>query len=342
MTTTLRKTFALLLCLCMCLSLVPAAYAEEGAFGEEEAFSFEEPAFGEEPVEEEPAFSEEPFSEEPFAEEPAFSEEPAEELPAEEESIEEEPAEQEPAEEPAEEPESEAEPAEEPAFEAEEGEEFDASASGTWGSLSWSLDADGKLTITGNGKMNDFGSNAPNAWLAYKTDIKSVVIDSGVTSIGSHAFEYCSSLTSVTIPNSVTLIQGGVFAGCFSLTDVYYTGTQAQWDAIDIEEGNEPLMSATLHVTPQILPTPTLVSAAASGSNIVFGWNAVDGAAGYRVYRKYAGVNWTVLCDVTGTSYTDTNVTKGVLYTYTVRCLSADGKTCVSGFDATGKSARVG
>ena len=89
------------------------------------------------------------------------------------------------------------------------------------------------------------------------------------------------------------------------------------------------------------LATPTLVSASASGNGIVFKWNAVSGAVKYRVYRKYAGVNWTAVANVAATGYTDTNVTRGTVYTYTVRCLSADGQTCVSGFDAAGKSAFV-
>ena len=41
-----------------------------------------------------------------------------------------------------------------------------------------------------------------------------------VTSIGNHAFRYCSGLTSITIPNSVTSIGEGAFKGCDGLTSI--------------------------------------------------------------------------------------------------------------------------
>ena len=63
------------------------------------------------------------------------------------------------------------------------------------------------------------------------SSLGSVDIPGSVTSIGNYAFDYCSSLTAITIPNSVTSIGNSAFANCTSLSDVYYSGTQEQWDA---------------------------------------------------------------------------------------------------------------
>ncbi len=101
-------------------------------------------------------------------------------------------------------------------------------ASGTCGAnLTWTLDSDGKLTISGTGKMEDYTYgkdlyDAPSPWLDYteRNAIKTIVIRDGATSIGDGAFYDCSSLTSVTIPDSVTSIGDGAFYWCSSLTSV--------------------------------------------------------------------------------------------------------------------------
>ena len=80
--------------------------------------------------------------------------------------------------------------------------------------------------------------------------LTSVTIGNGVTSIGERAFDDCDSLISVTIPDSVTSI--GYYA-FFSynrprIGNVYYTGTQEQWNKIAINEyGNDDLLNATIH-----------------------------------------------------------------------------------------------
>ena len=86
--------------------------------------------------------------------------------------------------------------------------------------LTWTLDADGKLTISGTGAMKDYNA-AENLSPAYmNSDVKKVVIEDGVTSIGDYAFRGCSSLTSITLPDSVTSIGDCAFVFCVGLSSI--------------------------------------------------------------------------------------------------------------------------
>ena len=87
--------------------------------------------------------------------------------------------------------------------------------------VTWSLDDNGTLTISGSGKIEDYRSDIDQPWYSNRSDITSVVIEPGVTSIGSLAIYKCSNLTSITIPNSVTSIVNLAFWDCDSLTIVY-------------------------------------------------------------------------------------------------------------------------
>ena len=64
--------------------------------------------------------------------------------------------------------------------------------------------------------VTSIGSSA----FEYCSSLTSVTIPNSVTSIGSSAFFYCSSLTSITIPNSVMSIGSSAFSDCRSLTSV--------------------------------------------------------------------------------------------------------------------------
>ena len=99
--------------------------------------------------------------------------------------------------------------------------EFALNTSGTCGpNLTWTLQ-DSVLTISGTGTMYDFGSESAKApWRIGERPISSVIIDSGVTSIGNFAFYDCDSLTSVEIPNSVTSIGDGSFEKCGELSSI--------------------------------------------------------------------------------------------------------------------------
>ena len=82
----------------------------------------------------------------------------------------------------------------------------------------------------------------------YCTSLTSIEIPNSVTTIDNYAFDQCTSLTSITIPDSVTSIGWGAFSGCENLTDVYYSGTEAQWNSISIgNNNNQALTNATIH-----------------------------------------------------------------------------------------------
>ena len=77
--------------------------------------------------------------------------------------------------------------------------------------------------------------------------LSSIVIPDSVTSIGNSSFSYCTSLRSIVIPDSVTSIGTHAFKECYSLSDVYYIGSEEQWNAISIDFYNDELKNATIH-----------------------------------------------------------------------------------------------
>ena len=132
--------------------------------------------------------------------------------------------------------------------------------------VTWTLTADGTLTISGTGAMTDYTYDSRSPWYSCRTYIKRVVMQQGVTSIGDLAFWDCSGLTSVTIPDGVTSIGGDAFRGCAaltsvtipgsvtnvgqsafwacsSLTDIYYGGYGTDWQKLNVSIPT----SATVH-----------------------------------------------------------------------------------------------
>lgn len=131
-------------------------------------------------------------------------------------------------------------------------------AHGTCGTnLTWYLYENDELEISGTGAMSWSENIAP--WYDYRNVIKTVVIDEGVTSIGSKAFYNCTLVESVVLPDSVKRIESSAFQDCSILTqvylprelnyisgrsfsecsleEVYYPGTIADWLSIEFNGG---------------------------------------------------------------------------------------------------------
>ena len=92
--------------------------------------------------------------------------------------------------------------------------------SGTCGeNLTWVLDDEGTLTISGTGEMTNWGWGGAS-WYTDSDSIQTVVIEEGITHIGDTAFWRCSNLENVTIPDSVTSIGDYAFQSCVSLAEI--------------------------------------------------------------------------------------------------------------------------
>jgi len=94
--------------------------------------------------------------------------------------------------------------------------------SGTIGTnLSWEYE-DGKLTISGIGTMHELHMTG-YPWAQYRDNLKTVIIEDGITTIGQSAFETNGgypALTTVSIGRDVTHIGAAAFANCAAITKI--------------------------------------------------------------------------------------------------------------------------
>ncbi|MCD7772720.1 MAG: leucine-rich repeat protein [Ruminococcus sp.] len=120
----------------------------------------------------------------------------------------------------------------------------DVVASGSCGdNATWVLKTDGSLTISGTGAVTSY-----SGWSSYTSQVTSVVVEEGITSLcervcqtmsnltsvslpstlttmGNYIFRNCTSLESVVIPDSVTSLGTNTFTGCSSLKNVTLPAT---------------------------------------------------------------------------------------------------------------------
>ena len=158
------------------------------------------------------------------------------------------------------------------------------------------------------------------------TSLTSVTIPDSVTSIGNDAFSHCTSLTSVTIPDSVTSIDDYAFYGCTSLSDVYYAGTEEEWNNISIGHGNINLTNARRHYSVTdptnhwngTFKDPTCTEAGIKNGSCSCGYSVNETVAA--TGHKSGGwiTDKTPTCTATGTKHKECTVCKEVLETGTI------------------------
>lgn len=134
-----------------------------------------------------------------------------------------------------------------------------AATSGTCGdNLTWTLDSNGLLTISGTGAMKDYynQSDYGSPWGGYNEDInskvKSIKINSGITHIGDFAFFSCSNVEEIILPETVSSIGKFAFWCCSSLKEITLTNTissieyNAFSECSSLEEISIPLQITSL------------------------------------------------------------------------------------------------
>ena len=81
----------------------------------------------------------------------------------------------------------------------------------------------------------------------YCENLEKVILYENVTTLKYQSFYDCFNLKSINIPKKVTFIGEGVFRNCNSLADVYYEGSEEEWNEIEIGENNTGLDNAKIH-----------------------------------------------------------------------------------------------
>lgn len=101
------------------------------------------------------------------------------------------------------------------------GASAEGATSGTCGdNLTWTLDENGLLTISGTGEMADYTWTERAPWDANRELINKIAVEDGVTVIGAYAFCESVNLTEVILPESVSEIRSSAFDSCSGLTEI--------------------------------------------------------------------------------------------------------------------------
>ena len=119
--------------------------------------------------------------------------------------------------------------------------EAKAAAGGSCGSgVNWSYE-NGTLTISGSGRMKDMSRNT-QPWRSFKDSATNIVIEEGITYIGTEAFYEMANVKTASLPDTLTEIGDAAFCWCEGLQtidipgSVKVIGEDAFWCCLDLTE----------------------------------------------------------------------------------------------------------
>ncbi|MBQ9552276.1 MAG: leucine-rich repeat protein [Clostridia bacterium] len=139
------------------------------------------------------------------------------------------------------------------------------------------------------------------------TGLTCITVPDGVTHIGDYAFSGCEALACLSVPASLAYVGIYAFYYCGELTDVYYRGTQEQWDALTSDpdrfnNGNDELLNAILFFSADLL------TSGSCGNNLTWHYDAdtaeltISGTGAMTDYTHSLinyGMNYYKLADLT-------------------------------------------
>ena len=88
------------------------------------------------------------------------------------------------------------------------------------GKMHWNISADNVLTVSGTGDMPNYSSSVNAPWYSYRSQIKSIVVEGGVTGLGAYAFYQLTNAEAASLPDSVETMGNNCFSGCSSLKTI--------------------------------------------------------------------------------------------------------------------------
>ena len=179
--------------------------------------------------------------------------------------------------------------------------------------------------------------------------LQSIAIPQGVTAILGHTFRECPELRSITLPAGITEIGYRAFDFC-DLDDVYFNGSSDQWSQIAIDEYNDGLINAALHIRESLYPALTEpITVSNSRADLAWLFWRIAGAPDYTDVPSpfkdtpsdpeyYSAIVWaresgTMVGYNDSTFCPDGKITRAEAATHLVRLYGIDYQDAKSSFD---------